>query len=181
MYIESGSEHNVDHSRLCPHMRKLATLKADKHMKSVAKMVLLLYWEKARAERGVKWIRSQEEWWKIGDRDITSGLEGLNVNKDIEPVESNFDMVLALESHYDHWTSDDRQGWKRLGTFLQAALTEAKLLNGIDTYDTIMHMISRVESNGFGMYWMKANKKRDQDPFGRGMYKTCSYFCFSLN
>lgn len=171
-FLQSGKEHHVDHGRICALLRKLATLKADKHMKSVAKMILNLVWERARNEAGVHWVRSQGEWWKVGDLDVTRGLEELDLRRDITPVESNFDMVLALESHYHRWTSEDRQAWKKLGTFVHAALTEAKLLKEGDDMDFIMHLISRVESNGFGMYWSKPSKKRDQDPFGRG--KHCS-------
>jgi hypothetical protein len=137
-------------------------------MKSVAKMILHLFWERARKECGVHWLRSERQWWEVGHTDITRGLENLDLRKDIAPVESNFDMVLALESHYDRWTTDDRQSWKRLSTFLHASLAESSLLKETDSMDFIMHLISRVESNGFGMFWSKPSKKRVQDPFGRG-------------
>lgn len=142
-------------------------------------MILHLFWERCRNECGVHWSRSQEQWWEVGDADITRGLEDLNLRKDVAPVESNFDMVLALESHYHRWTTDDCQSWKRLYTFLLTSLTECALLKESDTMDFIMHLISRVESNGFGMYWAKASKKRDQDPFGRGMFMSqhwCAHF-----
>ncbi|KAI9277962.1 hypothetical protein BC943DRAFT_364045 [Umbelopsis sp. AD052] len=175
-YLGSGTAQNVNHQRICAPLRKLATLKADKHMKSVTKMILHLFWERARSECGVHWSRSQEQWWEVGETDITRGLEDLNLRKDIAPVESNFDMVLALESHYHRWTTDDCQSWKRLYAFLHTSLTECALLKESDDMDFIMHLISRVESNGFGMYWAKPSKKRDQDPFGRALFPHAAFF-----
>ncbi|KAF7731586.1 SET and MYND domain-containing protein 5 [Apophysomyces ossiformis] len=120
------------HSLCCHILRKLATLKADRHQKSVAKLVILLWWEKQREDAGLHWDRP-----------------------DPQGFTSNYDHVHALESHYDHWPSSERQDWRRIQQFLHAQLQVEP--------DEVMHLVSRIESNGFGIYL----ENKTSDPIGR--------------
>ncbi|KAI9488429.1 hypothetical protein BDB00DRAFT_848031 [Zychaea mexicana] len=110
---------------ICSALRKLATLKkVDRHEKSVAKLVLLIYWQ-----------REQEQQTIIND------------NNDNTPFLSTFEQVEALESHYNDWDESVRHDWHRIQLFLESQLVDKYT----DTSD-IAHLISKIESNGFGIY-----------------------------
>lgn len=127
---------------ICGAMRKLATLKVDKHGKSVAKLVLAVYWE--RQTRGQRLLHC-------------TNVHGLK---------STFEHVLALESHYDDWPDDDRKEWRRLQQFLFTQLSSNGILEEHETEVDIMHLVSRIESNCFGLYL----EKKSKEPVGRGVY-----------
>lgn len=129
---------------MCGSLRKLATLKkVDKHSKSVAKLVLAVYWERQTGGR------------RLEDCTDAGGLK------------STFEHVLELESHYNDWPDDDRKEWKRLQQFLYSQLKSGGALEERETELDIMHLVSRIESNCFGLYL----EKKSKEPVGRGMRK----------
>ncbi|KAG0171336.1 SET and MYND domain-containing protein 3 [Apophysomyces sp. BC1034] len=115
-------------------------------MKSVAKLVVLLLWEKQREQAGLRW-----------DRPEPQGLT------------STFDHVQALESHYHHWPSSEKKEWRRIQQFLHAQLQLEP--------DEIMHLVSRIESNGFGIYL----ENKVSDPIGRALFPLASMFNHDCN
>ncbi|RUP47640.1 hypothetical protein BC936DRAFT_145505 [Jimgerdemannia flammicorona] len=57
---EAGETH---HERVCVPLRRLATLRADRHLKSIVKLMLHVLWERKREEMGLEWQR-EERWWR---------------------------------------------------------------------------------------------------------------------
>lgn len=74
----------------------------------------------------------------------------------LAPFDTNHDQVDALESHYLDWDDSLKEDYRRVLTFLESQLPEQSSLD-------IMHLVSRIESNAFGVHVL--NKK---EPVGRG-------------
>ncbi|KAI9341963.1 hypothetical protein BDR26DRAFT_859859 [Obelidium mucronatum] len=76
-----------------------------------------------------------------------------------------------LESHYNEWTEDTKRGWKKLlniiVTFMMEDEDGKELMDdhlvdeseGNNLEEVIMHLISKIESNGFGIWATKAKKQ----------------------
>jgi hypothetical protein len=84
-------------------------------MKSVAKLVIMIYWQRKNDE-------------------------------------GSFGLVHHLESHYDDWSMEMKQDWRRIQDFLWKYLSPLGWLLSHETEVDIMHLVSKVESNGFGIY-----------------------------
>ncbi|KAL0094697.1 hypothetical protein J3Q64DRAFT_1829162 [Phycomyces blakesleeanus] len=136
-YLSSST---VDHSVICGLLRKLATFKSDPHTKSVAKLVILCLWERRREAHNLGWDRS-DNWW---NPELAAYSE--------DALTSSFEQVQALESHYNDWPEDDKKDWRRMQQFLYNQLSTAQLLTPHETLQDIMHLVSRIESNGFGIF-----------------------------
>ncbi|KAI8149895.1 hypothetical protein BJV82DRAFT_707680 [Fennellomyces sp. T-0311] len=131
---ECSQTYMTDHadSWICPALRKLATLKkVDRHEKSVAKLVLLVYWQR-----------------DLGHQDYQG--------------------VQQLESHYNDWSTDVKQDWKRIQQFLETQLKHEQ--------EEVMHLISKIESNGFGIYL-----DGKSDPVARALFPMASLFNHDCN
>lgn len=100
-------------------------------MKSVGKLILMIYWE-----------RNQE---------IKQLMDQSNKKKN----KIGFDLVNQLESHYDEWPLDIKKDWMRLHTFLLKQIHQLKWLLPHESDIDIMHLASKIESNGFGIYLEK--------------------------
>ncbi|KAI8371515.1 uncharacterized protein BYT42DRAFT_580556 [Radiomyces spectabilis] len=137
-YLGDGTHQQL----ACGALRKLATLKADRHGKSVAKLVVLILWQRQRAAPMCE--------------DAT--------------IPPTYDDVKALESHYSDWSIDQIQEWRRLHQFFTKHL--GPLLPPNQTMTDIMHLVSRIESNGFGIFLEKALS--NADPIGRAIYPLAS-------
>ncbi|KAI9315078.1 hypothetical protein BX666DRAFT_353236 [Dichotomocladium elegans] len=81
---------------------------------------------------------------------------------EVEPFSTDHDLVSRLESHYLDWDEDLKNQWRKVRQFLQVHLPDE---NPID----IMHCVSRVESNGFGIHI--GGRK---EPVGRALYPIVS-------
>ncbi|KAI8876288.1 hypothetical protein K501DRAFT_288966 [Backusella circina FSU 941] len=74
---------------------------------------------------------------------------------------STFEHVNALESHYHHWPESEKQEWRKVQQFMYSHLKEVGLLEMNETEADVMHLVSKIESNGFGLALEeKENKKR---------------------
>jgi hypothetical protein len=140
----------ANHSVVCKLLRQLATLKADKHQKSVAKAVICTLWER-QYEKEHRRHR------------IAIATEKMRQEAGIDEValHSTFDHVNALESHYHHWPESEKQEWKKVQQFMYSHLKEIGLLEVNETEADVMHLVSKIESNGFGLALEeKENNKR---------------------
>ena len=93
----------------------------------------------------------------INDSDNNNDKE----NADIVILSSTFEQVTALESHYNDWSEPVKQDWYRTQQFL-----EKQLVGRYDNKEDVMHLISKIESNSFGIY-LNDNKNKGE-PVGRG-------------
>ncbi|KAI8092505.1 uncharacterized protein BX664DRAFT_293598 [Halteromyces radiatus] len=122
----------------CDVLRKLASLKkVDRHMKSVAKLVVMIYWQRQKN------------------------------NED-----NSYTLVQHLESHYDDWDQDIKRDWHRIHTFLWKHISALGWLLPHETDADIMHLVSKIESNGFGIYL----ENRLDVVAGRALYPLASLF-----
>ncbi|KAI9004724.1 hypothetical protein BC832DRAFT_521224, partial [Gaertneriomyces semiglobifer] len=101
------------------------------------------------------------------------------------PVDPAWADVENLQSHYDDWASEDAKDWKKMKNFLVRLLEDCDLLEAEDrsppgpTGDTspfVMHLISKIESNGFGLY-----SPRKEQCMGRAVFPMSSYFNHSCD
>ncbi|KAG2219217.1 hypothetical protein INT45_004577, partial [Circinella minor] len=152
---------------ICSALRKLATLKkVDRHEKSVAKLVLLIYWQREKEQMSTLSSSSFEK----GGNDNNNDKE----NADIVILSSTFEQVTALESHYNDWSQPVKQDWYRTQQFL-----EKQLVGKYDNKEDIMHLISKIESNSFGIY-LNDNKNKGE-PVGRALFPIASLFNHDCN
>ncbi|KAI9260468.1 hypothetical protein BDA99DRAFT_512144 [Phascolomyces articulosus] len=151
---------------ICSALRKLATLKkVDKHEKSVAKLVLLIYWQREKSMQ-----QDQKELSETKDQHSNNDEE----SNDIVVLSSTYEQVMALESHYKDWSTDVKQDWHRIQQFLE------KQLEGIYSHkDEVIHLISKIESNSFGVFL--DNNKNKGEPVARALFPIASLFNHDCN
>lgn len=216
-YLEDSASAASHRECVCIPFRRLATLRADRHLKSVVKLLVHVLWERKRERMGLEW-RREEGWWRAhtddahGDRfQDRAGQSAMNNNtiesstvdtlssslfdtltfsehspfSSLRALKSNYNLAHALQSHYASWPTDDINDWRKQHSFLLSILNDAKLLDKDEGIDEVMHLASKIESNGFGLYAGKNNTKRygnkaavsekDKEKkemvcFGRGMH-----------
>lgn len=83
--------------------------------------------------------------------------EALNMNKgevlNVTAPTGSLEDVFSLESHYDEWITEDQQEWSRIArTFIIPLLKEFNLLPDNWKEKDVLDLVSRIESNGFGIY-----------------------------
>ncbi|KAH6561267.1 hypothetical protein BASA50_000277 [Batrachochytrium salamandrivorans] len=91
----------------------------------------------------------------------------------------SFQDFMDLQSHFSSWTSDMTHEWRKSLAFLIKLLVECDVFpcNDIPTHSAesqqlIMHMVSRIESNCFGI-WKSHGKEACM---GRAVFPAASYF-----
>ncbi|KAI9306845.1 hypothetical protein BJ944DRAFT_262875 [Cunninghamella echinulata] len=150
------ADHRTD---ICESLRKLATLKkVDKNMKSIGKLILMIYWQRQK---------------EISSSSTANEIKIKNNNeKEDKTATIEFDLVNQLESHYDAWSLDMKKDWSRLHTFLLKQLHQSNWILPHESDIDIMHLASKIESNGFGIY---LENKLDVLA-GRAIYPLASLF-----
>lgn len=88
-------------------------------------------------------------------------------------IEGYYNHPKNLQSHYDDWPSNDQKDWNKMKKFILPLLSEAEL--ECDPNE-IMHWVSKIESNGFGLW----GPGRDIC-MGRAVFPEASYFNHSCN
>lgn len=86
---------------------------------------------------------------------LDSTLEGYNHPKN-------------LQSHFDDWSGNDQKDWNKMKKFILPLLREADLESDPDEF---MHWVSKIESNGFGIW----GPGKDVC-MGRAVFPEASYF-----
>ncbi|RKO83582.1 hypothetical protein BDK51DRAFT_11615, partial [Blyttiomyces helicus] len=88
-----------------------------------------------------------------------------------------------LQSHYLDWPTEDVHDWRKTKNFMLKILEESGLLEEGDPEDDIgnrgdfvLHLISKIESNGFGLWSPKKGVC-----MGRAIFPRASYFNHSCD
>ncbi|KAJ3276709.1 hypothetical protein HK104_003604, partial [Borealophlyctis nickersoniae] len=81
--------------------------------------------------------------------------------------------VAALQSHYHDWPTQDARDWRKTKNFVIKLLAESGLLDHeiTDPSEFVLHLISKIESNGFGLWSPKKGVC-----MGRALFPRASYF-----
>ncbi|KAI8841957.1 hypothetical protein BJ741DRAFT_560545 [Chytriomyces cf. hyalinus JEL632] len=111
----------------------------------------------------------------------------------LNPCEPRYRHVTALESHYADWTDETKKEWRKAVSLLESLAMEARLLDDTlisdshgDTNELVLvHLISKIESNGFGI-WAQRKRRKPRKPdsglcVGRAVYPFASYFNHSCD
>ncbi|PKC76439.1 hypothetical protein RhiirA1_447619 [Rhizophagus irregularis] len=142
------------HELICNISRKIATWRADKHMKSVIRLLVQILLEYLCEEK----------------------------NDDNEPkndiLRNYFKDFLLLKSHYSDWSTNLKQDWMKHKKFLLSIFKSSNLIQENIEFEEFLHMISRIESNGFGMYYQSKGR---EILFGRAIYPFASFFNHSCD
>jgi hypothetical protein len=64
-------------------------------------------------------------------------------------TDKGYNHPTSLQSHYDEWPLDDKQSWTKMKKFIIPMLHQLDLESDPDA---IMHWVSKIESNGFGIW-----------------------------
>ncbi|CAO3608533.1 unnamed protein product [Cunninghamella blakesleeana] len=142
-------------------------------MKSIGKLILMIYWERHKERRKNIKIDQQQQQFLI--KEDNKDME-LKLNSTIKK-KFGFDLVNQLESHYDKWPLEIKKDWMRLHSFLLKQLQQFHWLLPHESDMDIMHLASKIESNGFGIY---LEKKMDILA-GRAIYPLASLFNHDCN
>ncbi|KAJ3244826.1 hypothetical protein HDU78_010416 [Chytriomyces hyalinus] len=156
--------HAETHALLCRQMRRLATAKLGLHEKSVLQLVLcvLVQRQKERSQMVRNDAAGVVEHEASLDTCIQSALDD-----PLNPCEAQYRHVTALESHYADWTDETKKEWRKAVSLLESLAMEAHLLDDTlisdshgDTHELVlMHLISKIESNGFGIWARRKRRK----------------------
>ncbi|RGB33531.1 hypothetical protein C1646_815975 [Rhizophagus diaphanus] len=142
------------HELICNISRKIATWRVDKHMKSVIRLLVQILLEYLCEEK----------------------------NDDNEPkndiLRNYFKDFLLLKSHYSDWSTNLKQDWMKHKKFLLSIFKSSNLIQENIEFEEFLHMISRIESNGFGMYYQSKGR---EILFGRAIYPFASFFNHSCD
>ncbi|KAI8804075.1 hypothetical protein BJ742DRAFT_682504, partial [Cladochytrium replicatum] len=129
-----------------------------------------------------------------------NGIEGVQFDRPppgsgADPFASNWDNLNSLQSHYADWPAQDVRDWRKSSLFLARILEECGLIEGADLgsaenglptgvqiqqnmgkfQEFVLHLISKIESNGFGL-WTKKGLC-----MGRAVFPHASYFNHSCD
>ena len=134
------------HEIICNISRKIATWNADKHMKSVVRLLVQILLERL--------------WEEKKDKE----------KEKIKP-DNSFKDFLLLKSHYLNWPVSLKQHWMKHEKFLTSLFESSNLVRVNMEFEELLHMVSRIESNGFGMFYQSKGR---EILFGRGIIKRIS-------
>ncbi|KAJ3069097.1 Histone-lysine N-methyltransferase EZA1 [Podochytrium sp. JEL0797] len=153
------------HARVCKGLRKLATSKASSHEKSVMKLVLALLQQRRflgsdspdAAKSSIPSIPS------IHDSLAETESRTLEITDPLVPHTPSWTDVMNLQSHFGAWSEEAKKDWKKVLALTVAAVAEselvdAALLQGAELEEVVMHLVSRIESNGFGVWQVKRRR-----------------------
>jgi hypothetical protein len=139
------------HELTCNISRKIATWNTDKHMKSVVRLLVQILLEDL-------WERKKGKQQRKFDSDSKYQNDALR---------NNFKDFLLLESHYLDWPVNLKQDWMKHENFLLSLFESSNLVQENIKFEEFLHMVSRIESNGFGMYYQSKGR---EILFGRGKF-----------
>ncbi|TPX64571.1 hypothetical protein SpCBS45565_g05791 [Spizellomyces sp. 'palustris'] len=103
----------------------------------------------------------------------------------LAPETCTWQEVDDLQSHYMDWPAEDARDWKKTKSFIIRLLEDCGLLEDDDRVprgprgdasDFVLNLISKIESNGFGLW----SPKKEQC-MGRAVFPKASYFNHSCD
>jgi hypothetical protein len=173
---------------ICKALRKLATLKASAHEKSIIKILLVMLLRRRRETQKEKQKVSNDQQQQVSPSStlLSSNLFWLSAS--LTPPEQTWEDVLQLQSHLYSWTPDMLSEWKKIQVFAIKIFEESGLLDdqffkmedckdgGGDAGRAVLHLISKIESNGFGVWVSGKNDDSDAVCVGRAVFPLASFF-----
>ncbi|RIB00894.1 hypothetical protein C2G38_2150689 [Gigaspora rosea] len=164
----------LKHELTCNISRKFSTWNInDKHMKSVVRLLVQILAERL--------IEKRNDLNNENSSELNEQTSSVFISKNSDfPValKNNFQDFLLLQSHLLDWPNDIKRDWLKHEKFLMNLLKSSKLLDEDDKFDDLLHMISKIESNGFGVYYKCKGKSI---LFGRAIYPYASFFNHSCD
>lgn len=150
------------HASICSLLRKLATSKCSSHEKSIVKLIIMVYYQRRVLDEG-----TSDQFVKTGNEDDeTKSSSGLGLT---------WTESLALQSHYTSWPSQSVKDWSQVTKWLN---THCQSLCEFPTpVETLMEWVSRIESNGFGIWALN----KSESCMGRGLFPLASFFNHSCD
>ncbi|RIA91373.1 hypothetical protein C1645_767489 [Glomus cerebriforme] len=142
------------HELICNISRKIATWNTDKHMKSVVRLLVQILLEDL-------WERKKD------NNELKS-----------DTFRNHFKAFLLLKSHYLDWSINLKKDWMKHEKFLLSLFKSSDLVQENIEFEEFLHMVSRIESNGFGMYYQSKGR---EILFGRAIYPYASFFNHSCD
>lgn len=167
-----------NHHYVCKSFRKLATHKAPLHEKSVLKILISILSRRSfdNGDFFSEWLPvshyctqcpfHQERFIEVSIISKPPILTNYSDERNSNPYQP----VAALQSHFDNWSKDQIMNWQKIKVFIYKLVIEAELIKDTESIESILELISKIESNCFGIY----NEK--EQCLGRVMYPLASYF-----
>ena len=182
-------DHPLHHSLICSLLRKLATFKCPQHEKSVLKLVTMVLYQRQLDSNG--WTRNEmTDLERFVDLDLETSQEDSSLELTMDedsvsqmdtPKRPTWTDAIALQSHFHEWTISDQKDWKKSQKFIIPLLVSASLLDKSDSdekhVEELMHWVSRIESNGFGLW----SSGKNITCMGRALFPLASYFNHSCD
>lgn len=153
----------ADHDELCALWRRLASHDADRHIKSLLRVLTLVLLR-----------RHQEEEKEVVAQTGTAHIDAAGRPNTTVPVldelstneRGSWADFLRLQSHADSWTQEELREWRKTERFLAGALLPHMSAGG----EPLQHYVSAIESNCFGAWTDKG------ETYGRALFLFASYF-----
>jgi hypothetical protein len=106
---------------------------------------------------------------------LERGMETLEIANQDKETGLTWPEAFVLQSHYTSWPTQSVKDWAQVSKWLS---THCPSLCGFETpIDTLMQWVSRIESNGFGLW--AGNKA--ESCMGRGLFPLASFFNHSCD
>lgn len=161
------SESHGCHQSICAHLKRLGSLKEDRHCKSVIGLMLDI---EVRHHAGVIKRQVEELCRDIVNEAISAVFDSdhdeESLNRLLKKVSADdvsiSDKIMTLQSHADSWDDRLKGDWKKCRYFISSC--------NLNTSIDFNHFASAVESNGFGLFNLK------DEMVGRALYTDASFF-----
>lgn len=152
---------NGKHGDICALMKKIDSMKISRDSKNVMMLMVEIFQSKMLEKKQTDSIRDMLEILN----EVTKTSLGIDLEmKAYLERRPRYSQVECLESHASKWDKGSKDDWKK-----PIALISQWFPNV--TTDEVAHFISRIESNGFGIF-----SARKDTLIGRALYPLGSYF-----
>ncbi|CAG8596094.1 10581_t:CDS:2 [Dentiscutata heterogama] len=176
----------LKHELTCNISRKFSSWNInDKHMKSVVRLLVQILAERLIEKSDSKEKIDIEKESSINNNESSPKLNEqtssvfISKNSDFSiTLKNNFQDFLLLQSHYLNWPNDIKRDWLKHEKFLMNLFKSSKLLDEDAKFEDLLHMVSKIENNGFGVYYKCKGKNV---LFGRAIYPYASFFNHSCD
>eukprot|EP01119_Soliformovum_irregulare_P026074 TRINITY_DN9823_c0_g1_i1.p1 TRINITY_DN9823_c0_g1~~TRINITY_DN9823_c0_g1_i1.p1 ORF type:complete len:296 (-),score=70.38 TRINITY_DN9823_c0_g1_i1:17-904(-) len=171
-----------EHAPICGLFQKLSTKKIDRDIMSISKMVLKILLDDPSRDVGERWkdrmvqryqepllppMESSDAIPQNQPPEIPSDQDekkSVPWDPQLEPFPQDMNLLI---SHKDTWSEDDVKDWRTMTKVLSKFLPDDK-----SNEEDLMHLISRIESNNFGLWCGSQNNTC----YGRVIYPLASFF-----
>ncbi|KAJ3100478.1 1,3-beta-glucanosyltransferase [Physocladia obscura] len=158
------------HRLICSAFRRLATFKASAHEKSIMKLILTMLLQR----RNDRCLANNIDLSPINlSNTITPSAKSISalLQNPMKPPVPAWADVTSLQSHLHDWSDETKRDWNKICLFISSILKESdssltddlvKDSEGDSLEEVILHLVSKIESNGFGV-WTQRKKRIPQN------------------